>query len=172
MTTLYFEINISEGVRQHYGSSVEISLLYEDQPYSDFKSLFLLANGGFKESIQHTSWPLTAWNMIIVELYHSYIHYLSAALCSTLKSTSGNKSFGLATSVSMTKLVYLVTFYDNAVILGKHFLYVLTHPLTKDKIEVFEVLNSTELKYLKTITDPAFDLYVCFHFNIGRMKKY
>ena len=35
----------------------------------------------------------------------------------------------------------------------------LSHPKTEDRVEVFEVLKSLELKYLRTITDPLFKLY-------------
>ncbi|XP_060596918.1 serum paraoxonase/arylesterase 1-like [Ruditapes philippinarum] len=37
------------------------------------------------------------------------------------------------------------------------FLYVVTHPPSEDHIEVFEVLKSLTLRYVKTIKDPKFD---------------
>ncbi|XP_053394251.1 serum paraoxonase/arylesterase 1-like isoform X1 [Mercenaria mercenaria] len=38
------------------------------------------------------------------------------------------------------------------------FLYVICHPKPEDRIEVFEVLKSLTLKYIRTITDPKFEL--------------
>lgn len=38
------------------------------------------------------------------------------------------------------------------------FLYVITHPVEGDRVEVFEVLKSFQLQYIRSITDPLFKL--------------
>ncbi|XP_060580724.1 serum paraoxonase/arylesterase 1-like [Ruditapes philippinarum] len=68
----------------------------------------------------------------------------------------------------MTKPHGISTWTDEK---GKVYLYVLTHPSTEDRIEVFKVKENNVLKYKRTITDPLFgemnDLVV-----IGRDKFY
>jgi hypothetical protein len=55
-----------------------------------------------------------------------------------------------------------VTFIS-LLVLDQLFLYVICHPKPEDRIEVFEVLTSLTLNYVRTITDPNFDLYVHPH---------
>jgi len=51
------------------------------------------------------------------------------------------------------------------------FVYVITHPVPEDKIEVFEVSKSLTLQYVKTITDPNF-IFMNSLVAVGKDKFY
>ena len=42
-------------VRQKQDPMPDVHIMYEDQPYCDFKSLFLMANGGYAKQTLHDS---------------------------------------------------------------------------------------------------------------------
>ena len=67
---LYF----SDRVRQKHDPTPDVHIMYEDQPYCDFKSLFLMANGGliqFSISLTYLAVSFVCSYVVIVQAVYN-----------------------------------------------------------------------------------------------------